>query len=199
MDETLIPAAPVNVAPQGPTASAWYGLLFLLATEAALFIYLLFSYFLLASQAPGQWPPDGVPEIQRPGANTVILLLSSATAWWSQRSIANGASGKLIVGLSLTLLLGCIFTGVQIWEWTHKSFSPASNAYGSLYFTITALHVAHVVIGLIVLACLIVWAALGRFSAKRHLHVLIGVTYWHFVDAVWIAVFTTFFLTPMLG
>jgi heme/copper-type cytochrome/quinol oxidase subunit 3 len=59
--------------------------------------------------------------------------------------------------------------------------------------------VAHVAVGLFILACLIVCAALGRFSVQRHLHVTAGVLYWHFVGAVWLVVFATFFLTPRLG
>lgn len=199
MAESLVPTAALPVAPQGARASGWYGLVFLIATEAALFVYLLFSYFFLASQAPGPWPPSGAPEILVSAINTAILLASSATAWWGQKGIETGRNGRLIAGLSLSFILGVVFAGVQVHEWLSKTYSPATDAYGSLYFTITGVHIAHVVVGLVILACLVLWAAMGRFTAKRHLHVTLGVLYWHFVDVVWLVVFTTFFLTPRLG
>jgi cytochrome c oxidase subunit 3 len=197
--DALVPTAPLPVAPTGRRASGWYGMMFLIATEGALFVYLLFSHFYLASHAPGPWPPSGAPDILIAATNTVILLVSSLTAWWGQKRIEKGSATGLILGLSLSMLLGLIFVGVQVHEWLSKTFTPASDAYGSLYFTITGVHIAHVVIGLVILACLALWAAMGRFSAERHVHVTVGILYWHFVDVVWLAVFTTFFLTPRLG
>jgi heme/copper-type cytochrome/quinol oxidase subunit 3 len=197
--DVLVPPTGLTVAPQDRRASGWYGLVLLVATESALFIYLLFSYFLLASQASGPWPSSGAPPILSAAVNTGVLLASSVTAVWAQRGIEKGSRGRLIAGLSLSLLLGAVFAGVQVHEWMHKPFNPATDAYGSLFYTITGVHIAHVAVGLFILACLILWAAMGRFSAQRHLHVTVGVLYWHFVDAVWLAVFTTFFLTPRLG
>lgn len=199
MADVLVPAAPLPVGPVGPRASGWYGMLLLIATEAALFIYLLFSYFYLGSQAPGPWPPSGPPELGIAVANTLILLASSVTAWWGQRGIERGAAGRLLIGLVLSFALGAVFVGVQVHEWLSKGFTPATDAYGSLYFTITGLHIAHVAAGLLILACLILWTAMGRFSAERHVHVTVGVVYWHFVDAVWLVVFASLFLTPRLG
>lgn len=199
MADVLVPPTALPVEPQGPRASGWFGVVFVVATEAALFVYLLFSYFFLASQAPGPWPPSGAPPIASAAINTAILLASSVTAWWGQRGIEKNASGQLIAGLALSLILGAVFAGVQVHDWMHKPFNPATDAYSSLFYTITGVHIAHVAVGLFILACLIVWASLGRFSAQRHLHVTVGVIYWHFVDAVWLVVFTTFFITPRLG
>lgn len=199
MADVLLPAEPLPVAPVGRRASGWYGMLLLIATEAALFIYLLFSYFYLGSQAPGPWPPSGPPELGIATGNTFILLLSSVTAWWGQRGIERGRSDRLLIGLALSILLGAAFVGVQVHEWLSRSFTPATDAYGSLYFTITGLHIAHVVAGLVILGCLALWTALGRVTAERHVHVEVGVLYWHFVDAVWLVVFTALFLTPYLG
>ena len=75
----------------------------------------------------------------------------------------------------------------------------ASNTYGSLYFTITGFHMAHVAAGLLMLAALFVWTLLGTFDRWRSTPVSVGVIYWHFVDAVWLAVFLTFYVTPYLG
>lgn len=199
MADVLVPSTPLPVAPVGRLASGWYGMIFLIATEAALFVYLLFSYFYLASQAPGPWPPSGAPDLLIASLNTVVLLISSLTAWWAQGGIERGARGRLIAGLGLSLALGAVFVSVQVHEWLSKPFTPATDAYGSLFFTITGLHIAHVVVGLVILACLILWGALGRFTAERHVHVMIGVLYWHFVDAVWLVVFAVLFLSPRLG
>jgi heme/copper-type cytochrome/quinol oxidase subunit 3 len=197
--DTLVPTRPLPVSPVGHRASAWYGMIFLIATEAALFVYLLFSYFYLASHAPGTWPPSGAPDVLIATINTAVLLASSATAWWGERGIKSGSNARLILGLLLSLVLGAVFVGVQVHEWRAKAFTPATDAYGSLFFTITGLHIAHVVAGLLILACLTLWAAMGRFTASRHLHVTVGLLYWHFVDVVWLVVFTALFLTPRLG
>lgn len=199
MADILVPERPLPVAPTGAGSPGWYGMLLVIATEAALFVYLLFSYFYLGSQSPGDWPPAGPPAIGVAAVNTAVLLASSLTAWWGQKGIERGSAGRLLAGLAASLGLGALFVGVQVREWLGKAFDPTTNAYGSLYFTITGLHIAHVVVGLVILACLILWTALGRFSAARHAHVTIGVLYWHFVDAVWLAVFATLFLTPRLG
>lgn len=199
MADILVPREALPVSPQGAKASGWYGMVFLIATEAALFVYLLFSYAFLASQAPGPWPPSGAPPVLSAAVNTAILLASSVTAWWGQRGIEKGSSARLVAGLALSLVLGAVFAGVQAHDWMHKPFSPATDAYGSLFYTITGVHIAHVVVGLFILACLILWAAMGRFTARRHIHVTLGVLYWHFVDAVWLVVFTTIFITPRLG
>lgn len=199
MTDTVASQVPLPVRPTGSRSTGWYGMLLLIASEAALFIYLLFSYFYLGSQSQGAWPPGGPPALGMASLNTALLLASSGTAWWGQKGIERGSPGRLLLGLWASLGLGALFVAIQAHEWTSKSFTPADNAYGSLYFTVTGLHIAHVVVGLIILACLILWTSLGRFSAQRHDHVSIGVLYWHFVDAVWLAVFATLFLTPRLG
>jgi cytochrome c oxidase subunit 3 len=196
---TLVPRAPLPVSPVGQQASHWYGMIFLIATEATLFVYLLVSYFYLASHAPGSWPPTGASDILVATVNTVILLASSVTAWWGQRGLEKGSIARLILGLLLSLALGAVFVGVQVHEWMAKAITPATDAYGSLFFTITGLHIAHVVVGLLILACLTLWAALGRFTAARHVHVTVGILCWHFLDVAWLVVFTTFCLTPRLG
>jgi heme/copper-type cytochrome/quinol oxidase subunit 3 len=198
MAEGLVTDRPLPVQPADRRASGWYGLLLVIGTEAALFAYLLFSYFFLASQARGLWPPHGVPSLRIAAPNTVVLLASSAVAWWGQAGIEGGDRRRLLVGLGLTFLLGTLFAALQIVEWRDQPFSAAGDTYGSLYFTITGVHVTHVAVGLLMLACLALWGLQGRFTARRHLHVKIGVWYWHFVDVVWLAVFSTFYLSPYL-
>jgi cytochrome c oxidase subunit III len=96
-------------------------------------------------------------------------------------------------------VLGIVFLGLQMLEWRNKPFSLATNAYSSLYFTITGFHMAHVLAGLVILAFLLVWALLGYFDERRHSAVSIGTIYWHFVTVVWLFVFATIYITPYLG
>jgi cytochrome c oxidase subunit 3 len=80
-----------------------------------------------------------------------------------------------------------------------KSFTLSSSPYSSLYFTVTGFHMAHVVVGVIMLWALCVWSLMGYFNRVRYVHIHIGALYWHFVDAVWLVVFFTFYLTPLFG
>jgi heme/copper-type cytochrome/quinol oxidase subunit 3 len=92
-----------------------------------------------------------------------------------------------------------VFVVIQTFEWKAKSFSLNSGPYGSLFFTITGFHMAHVILGLLMLLPLTIWSALGYFGPHRSAPVSIGAIYWHFVDAVWLTVFFTIYITPYLG
>lgn len=183
---------------EGKSAPGWWGMVLLIVTEASLFVYLLFSYFYLGSMARGPWPPPGPPELRLALPNTAILLLSSGTMWWAESGIRRDAQGRLRLGLLLTLALGMVFLSIQMVEYRHSTFTPATDAYGSLFFTITGFHSAHVAVGLLMLAVVGVRASLGHFSARRHLAVTNVSWYWHFVDVVWLAVFTSLYLSPRL-
>lgn len=187
------------IAPANNHASGWYGMLTVLATEGALFAYLLFSYFYLASQSVNPWPPGGAPRLAIAGPNTAILILSSLAAWWGQRGIEHENQGRLRIGLAVAIVLGIVFVGLQGLEWSNKTFTPASHAYGSLYFTVTGFHLTHVLVGVLMLSMLFVWTLLGYFGIRRHSTISIAVMYWHFVTAVWVAVFLTFYVVPYLS
>lgn len=174
-------------------------MLALVVTEAALFAYLLFSYFYIASQAHAPWPPDGMPSFGIALPNTIILIIGSFTVRYGERGIQQGDRRRLVRGLFITLVLGLIFLGLQGLEWHNKAFSLTSGVYGSLYFTITGFHMAHVLVGLLMLAVLLIWTSFDYFGARRHAAVSIGAIYWHFVTVVWLAVFATFYVAPYLG
>lgn len=187
------------VGSQGHRASGWWGMLALIATEAALFAYLLFSYYYLASQAHGPWPPEGLPRLRIAAPNTLILLVSSVAVWWGERGVRRGERRALLIGLATAVALGIVFMALQGVEWHNKPFTLTSGAYGSLYFTITGFHMAHVLVGLLILATLLLWTGLGYIGGERYAPVTIGAVYWHFVDVVWLAVFFTFYVVPYLG
>ncbi len=178
--------------------TGWWGVLTLILTEASLFVYLLFSYYYFAVQSSGGFLPDKPPSIALSLPNTAILLLSSVAVWWADKGVRRGKQGQLVIGLAIALLLGIAFVAIQLIEWNSQTFTLRSSPYGSLFYTITGFHMAHVIVGLLVLATLLVWSALGYFSGRRSAPILIGGAYWHFVDAVWLAVFFTFYITPYL-
>lgn len=180
-------------------ASGWWGMLTVIATEATLFAYLLFSYFYIASHAIGAWPPQGMPKLSLAIPGTIVLVAGSVTMWWGERGIDRGNSVQLMIGLAISMVLGVVFILLEGREWAGEPFHLASGVYSSLYFTITGFHLAHVVVGLLMLLVLFVWTALRYFDANRHSAVSIGVLYWHFITIVWLAVFFTFYIAPRLG
>jgi heme/copper-type cytochrome/quinol oxidase subunit 3 len=185
---------PVDAGGHGATG-AW-GMILVIVTEASLFAYLLFSYFYLGSMARGGWPPSGAPELRLALPNTFILLLSSVTMWWAEAGIRRGARGRLRVGMLATMALGIVFLAIQLVEYHGKQFTPRTDAYGSLFYTITGFHGAHVAVGLLMIAVVSVRAGLGHFTQRHHLAVTNVTWYWHFVDVVWLAVFTSLYLSP---
>jgi heme/copper-type cytochrome/quinol oxidase subunit 3 len=185
---------------QAPALSpgAW-GMLLLIATEGSLFGYLLFSYFYLGALSRGPWPPDGPPDLHLVVPNTLVLLLSSGTMAWAESGIRRGSGARLKAGLLLTLLLGAGFLAVQGIEYHAKHFGPTANAYASAFYIVTGFHGAHVAVGLLMIAVVAVRSFLGHFTAARHEAITNVSWYWHFVDVVWLAVFTSLYLGPHLG
>ena len=165
-------------------------------TEGCFFASLLFSYWYLAALAP-HWPPVGRhPSLAIAAPNTLILLMSSAALMWGEAGIRRGDRKRLRNGLIATFALGALFVALQAVEYSHQTFSPTSDAYGSLFFTVTGFHGAHVIVGLLMNLVVQWWLWRGAFTADRHGFVSNVALYWHFVDAVWIAVFTCLYLIP---
>ncbi len=189
---------PLPIGSKGKLSGGWWGVLALIVTEGSLFGYLLFAYYYLASQAEQHWPPTGLPDLLLPSINTAILLMSSVCVWASERCIRKKQTQWAIVTMALAIVLGACFVGIQLNEWDKKTYGMTSDLYGSLYFTITGFHLLHVVIGLAILLLLLVWISFSYFNEKRHVAITIGGLYWHFVDVVWLFVFTTLYLFPYL-
>ena len=183
----------------GSHAIGWWGMICAVLTEGALFGYLLFSYFYFAVQPRQIAIPPELPSLWLAAPNTVILLVSSVAVWQAERGARRDSWLRQVVGLGSGFVLGVIFVGVQLLEWQSRPFGLSSNAYGSLFFTVTGFHMAHVVLGLLILLALTVWSALGYFGPRHSAPISIGAIYWHFVDAIWLAVFFSFYITPYLG
>ncbi len=184
----------------GSRASAWWGMLALIATEATLFVFLIFSYFYLRWESP-RWPPDGIalPEFTYILPATVLLLGSSLPVIWAERGIRHGRQMPLRLGFGIAWLMAITFMGLELWEWTHLGYGPQRNAYASMFFTITGLHLAHLTVALLLSLYIQARAWLGQFDAAHTLAVENVSLYWHFVDAVWIVIFSVLYLSTYLG
>lgn len=183
---------------EGERSNGWWGMAAMIATEASLFSYLIFSYLYLASQAPQHWPPEGLPKIGIGTLNTCVLLSSSLFVWLAERQVQRRRPRWAVAAMACAIALGAVFLGIQISEWHRHPYGMATHQYGSLYFTITGFHVVHVVVGLLVLAFLLIWTSRGYFDERHHAALTIGGLYWHFVDVVWLFIFTTLYVTPFL-
>jgi cytochrome c oxidase subunit III len=198
--ETAV-SAPVDL-PVGPVRRhgiGWWGVGTLIASEGALFAYLLFAYYYTGATAAPGWLLEPSPAMKLALPNTVLLLLSSLAAWWGEQGILNRGRARGLTGFGLAFVMGSVFVAVQGLEWHSKTYGIGTSSYASLYFVTTGLHIAHVIVGLAVLAAIFGWTALDYFSPRRRLVVSAGVLYWHFVDVVWLFVFATYYLTPYLG
>jgi cytochrome c oxidase subunit 3 len=198
MAETVWDSGALPVVARGRNSVGWWGMLCLIATEASLFAYLLFSYYFFAAQHGKAWLAEPHPSLALAGPNTVILLTSSVAIWWGEQGVTRGRRSQHLLGLAAGIVLGVVFLVVQAFEWKAKTYGLSSGAYGSLYFTITGFHMAHVIVGVVVLSVVFAWSAAGFFNPRRHDPVMISAVYWHFVDVVWLAVFFTFYITPYL-
>jgi heme/copper-type cytochrome/quinol oxidase subunit 3 len=187
------------VGPVGRHGVGWWGVGAMVASEAALFGYLLFAYYYTGASALPGWLLEPAPKLIPALPATFLLLASSFAAWFGEAGVKEGNRTKALTGLGAAFLMGTIFALVQFYEWSEKTYGIGTSSYASLYFTTTGLHMAHVLIGLVILAAMFGWTAFDFFSPRRRIVVSAGVLYWHFVDLVWLFVFTTYYLTPYLG
>ena len=174
------------------------GILLFIISEIMLFGAFFASYFFLRVVAnEGPWPPEGFDlPVSVAGVNTAILVSSSFTVHWALESIRKGNRRGLQMGLAMTWLLGATFLFIQINEYIHIGFSARDGAFGSIFYGLTGLHGAHVFVGLVLLTFANIRAARGHFGpdAKDHLGVEVPGIYWHFVDIMWLIVFTAVYI-----
>jgi cytochrome c oxidase subunit 3 len=147
------------------------------------------------------WPPMGVQVLSPfhlPLVNTLTLLLSGTTVTWAHHALQVGDRRSAKIGLLLTILLGLLFTSIQAYEYRHilmeglffSPKSPNSGLYGSAFFMSTGFHGFHVIVGTIFLAVCLGRLMAGGFSPKQHFGFEAAAWYWHFVDVVWLFLFS---------
>jgi heme/copper-type cytochrome/quinol oxidase subunit 3 len=173
-----------------------------LAGDAMTFGGLLAGYGALRAGSI-DWPvPQEVLGIQLTAFMTFLLICSSVTMVKGLSAIRHGNRKGMVKFLLLTILGGVAFLGLQAYEWTHligEGLTLSSNPFGSYlfgttFFTITGFHGAHVTGGVIYLSVIVINGLRGKYSAEKFQHVEIAGLYWHFVDLIWILVFTFVYL-----
>ena len=171
-------------------------MLLFIASEIMLFGSFFTIYFFdrVVNNAPA-WPP---PPFHLPvfvaGVNTIILVTSSFTIHWALQSIKRGNRAGLQAGLVLTIALGLTLLLTQAREYSRIGFAPHDGAFGSVFYGLTGLHGAHVFVGLTILTFAAIRAFRGHFTPDAHHGVEIAGIYWHFVDVMWIVVYTTVYI-----
>ena len=172
------------------------GMLLFIVSEVMLFGAFFTAYFFIRVVADAGWfPLDGkeLPVVIA-GVNTAILISSSFTMHWALEGARNENREALRVGLLTTALLGFTFLAIQINEYVHIGFAPADNAQGTIFYGLTGLHGAHVFVGLMLLTFATIRAYRGHFSVKEHRGVEVPGIYWHFVDVMWIVVYSSVYI-----
>jgi cytochrome c oxidase subunit III len=171
------------------------GMFLFIASEVMLFGSFFTAYFFVRVVNGYPWPPHGFHlPVFVAGLNTLILLTSSATMHWALQSIKRGNRAGLKAGLTLTFLMGLTFLLTQVTEYSRIGFAPKDNAFATIFYMLTGLHGAHVLIGLTLLLFANIRAYRGHYSPEHHLGVEIPGIYWHFVDVMWIVVYTTIYI-----
>jgi cytochrome c oxidase subunit III len=171
------------------------GMLLFIISEVMVFGAFFTAYFFIRIVQGEEWPandmhlPKGIA-----GVNTAILLSSSITLHWAQTSIKHGNRFGLRAGIVATFLLGATFLFIQINEYVHVGFAPHDNAQASVFYGLTGLHGAHVFVGLCLLLTVVIRSLRGHFSAEEHRGVEVPGIYWHFVDVMWVVVYTTVYI-----
>jgi cytochrome c oxidase subunit III len=171
------------------------GILLFIVSEAMLFGSFFTAYFFIRAVQNSPWPPEPF-EFPKNIAlmNTLILVSSSFTMHYALHSIKRGNRVGLQVGLATTFLMGVVFLGTQVNEYFKAGFAISDGAFASVFYGLTGLHGAHVFIGLTLLAIMNMRTIRGHFSPNAHMGVECAGIYWHFVDVMWIIVFSTVYV-----
>lgn len=174
------------------------GMWFFLASEIMFFTGLIGAYLVLRGATP-EWPvPSTILNIPLTGINTFILICSSATLVKGLASAQDGDKEGMQVGLFLTVLLGALFLTIQMHEYHEliheREFTPATGIFGACFFTLTGFHGMHVFGGVICLIFVFIRSLQGRYTPQEYRGIEVVGLYWHFVDLVWIILFTILYL-----
>jgi cytochrome c oxidase subunit III len=171
------------------------GMLLFIISEVMIFGAFFTAYFFIRVAQGDPWPSAGTHlPVEVAGVNTAILVSSSFTLHWAETAIKRGNRFGLKAGILTTFLLGCTFLFVQINEYANIGFAPQDHAQQTIFYSLTGLHGAHVTIGLLLLLFVTIRAFRGHYSPEEHRGVEIPGIYWHFVDIMWIVVYTTVYV-----
>jgi len=178
-----------------------YGMALFITSEVMFFAAFFWAFFnasLFPTEATGfQWPPVGIKPFdpfEVPFLNTLILLLSGVTVTWAHHALRQGDQRNLVRGLAVTIALGILFTSLQAYEYGNAAFNFRDGIYPSTFFMATGFHGFHVIIGTIFLIVCLFHAWRGDFKPDQHFGFEAAAWYWHFVDVVWLFLFSSIYL-----
>ena len=172
------------------------GMITLIAAEAAIFTIFVVAYiFYLGKSLAGPTPKD---VLELPIFSTICLLSSSLTIHLAVKALRNAKVGAFGVWWFVTIALGVIFLVGTGREWRHlifeKGLTISTNLFGTTYYSLVGLHAFHVIVGLLILSIGMIFALLGKVKPEHSERAEIFSLYWHFVDAVWVIVFTVVYV-----
>jgi cytochrome c oxidase subunit III len=176
------------------------GMALFIASELMLFGGLFAGYFYVRQQADS-WPPADIEHTLSKGIGgllTAILVSSSIAAHFGILGVKRDNQAQFKLGIAIAIVLGTIFIAGQIYEWFNlmdEGLTADSGVYGSTFYIITGFHGAHVIAGLAMLAVVMLRAVWRDFTSARHLFADASVLYWHFVDVIWVFVFSILYLS----
>jgi cytochrome c oxidase subunit 3/cytochrome o ubiquinol oxidase subunit 3 len=170
-----------------------------LASDCLLFGALITTYVLYRNASvTGPYPKD-VFDIPYTSVSSFVLLASSLTMVLALAAIQRGDLARMRVWLLATALLGTTFVGGQVYEFTNfhrEGLKLSTNLFGTTFYVLTGFHGTHVTIGILMLLSLVVMSFTGKITQKQSMTVELVGLYWHFVDIVWIVIFTVVYLIP---
>ncbi len=170
-----------------------------LGSECLFFGSLIATYLLYRGRSVQGPFPEDVYDIPYTSVSSFVLLMSSLTMVLALNAIQRGDHRRLRAWLLATALLGITFVGGQVFEFTvfvREGLTLSRNLFGSSFFVLTGFHGAHVTVGILMLLTLYGMSLAGRLPSERALRVELVGLYWHFVDIVWIVIFTVVYLIP---
>ncbi|HEX2066151.1 MAG TPA: cytochrome c oxidase subunit 3 [Candidatus Thermoplasmatota archaeon] len=175
------------------------GALLFISSEVFLFGALFTNYYTFQSLNPGNWPdtPVHLP-LLKTGIFTLFLFASSATIHMAEHHLKRGHHRQFVNWWGLTILLGLVFLGGQVWEYAnliHEGHTLGSGQFITAFYILTGAHGLHVFGGLCLLTVMWLRARKGQFTAERHAGPQVASMYWHFVDIVWVFVFGLVYVT----
>lgn len=173
-----------------------FGFIVFLISETMLFVGLFLAYFAYRAVAPS-WPPEGTPDLELllPGINTLILLSSSFVIHKADVAVKESNLAGMRTWFLVTMAMGATFLAGQIYEYNHLEFGLTSNLFGSTFYVLTGFHGLHVLAGLVLMA-IVLWRSRkpGHYTSQKHFGAEAAEIYWHFVDGVWVVLFTILYL-----
>ena len=196
------PSAGAGHQSRGGISNPILGMLLFITSEVMFFAGLFGAYFSTrANHSP--WPPEEFRGLLHPLGliliATVILIASSVTCQMAVNAIRRDDRRGFLRNLTVTFLLGIVFLIMQAYDYSlliHEGLTMDAGPFGTTYYTLTGFHGAHVFGGVLMLGVVLYRATAGQFSARHHDAVEAASLYWHFVDVVWIILFSVLYLLP---